>query len=141
MSAQPQLPRRSKLIWGLVLVVVSVVECSLIYFQPQQLKAPAWVAYVAASSLGIAGLLLLLAGATGVARTQNWLAVALVLSMVLPGIWIAFGKGERECTVSLPFLQFASDALCRGAFGVGALLGMCILVLYIRRAMIRQGRG
>ena len=137
MSTEPQLSSRSSLAWGVALVVLSVAICALIYFQPQHLRAPAWIAYSACAAFGIAGLLLL-AGAAGAKRTQNWLGVALALAMVLPGIWVAFGKGERECTVSLPFLQFASEALCRGAFAIGAVLGTGFLALYIRHAIARQ---
>ena len=137
MSTEPQLSSRSSLVWGVALVVLSVAMCALIHFQPQHLKAPAWVAYSACATFCIAGLLLI-ASAAGAKRTQSWLGVAIALAMVLPGIWVAFGKGERECTVSLPFLQFASDALCRGAFAIGAVLGVGILALYIRHAIARQ---
>ena len=131
------LSSRSNLAWGVALVILSVALCALIYFQPQHLKAPAWVAYSACVAFCIAGLLLV-AGAAGAKRTQNWLGVALALAMVLPGTWVAFGKGARECTVSLPFLEFASEALCRGAFAIGAVFGVGILALYIRHAIARQ---
>jgi hypothetical protein len=140
MSAEPQLSHRSRLGWGGALVVLSIVLCSLIYFQPQQLNAPAWVAYSAATAFLVAGLLLL-AGAAKATRTQNWLGVALAVAMVLPGSWVAFGKGERQCTMSLPLLPLAAEALCRAAFGVGAVLGVVILALYIRRALGRQRGG
>jgi hypothetical protein len=112
----------------------------LVYLEPQQLKAPAWVAFTACGAFGLAGLCLI-AQATGATRTQNWLGVALSLALVLPGLWVAFGPGERECTVSLPFLQFVSTAVCRGAFGIGAALGVVVLVLYARHAIARQRDG
>ena len=137
MSAEPQLSRRSDLIWGMALVVIFIILCSLMYLEPQKLKAPAWVAYCAATAFFIAGLLLL-ARATSASRAKNWLAAGLVLAIVLPGIWVAFGAGDRQCTSSLPFLQFALEALCRSAFGIGALLGVGILVLYVRHAIANQ---
>ena len=139
MSTEQQLSRRSSLAWGLALVALSLAVCALVYWQPQSLKAPAWVAYSAGAAFGIAGLLLL-SGAAGAKRTQNWLGAALVLALVLPGLWAAFGKGEHGCTVALPFLQFASEALCRGAFGVGAFLGLGIFALYVRHAVQRVPR-
>ena len=135
-----QLSRRASLAWGFVLVAGSVAMIAVIRHQPQYLKAPAWVAFAACSAFGIAGLCLL-AQAAGATRTQNWLAVALSAALVLPGIWVAFGPGERECTISLPFLQFVSTVLCRGAFGVGAVLGVVILVVYARYAIARQRRA
>jgi len=140
MTGDAPLIRRSSLAWGAALVLGCIALCVLIGWQPQQLRAPAWVAYAAAAAFGMAGLILL-AGAAGAARLQNWLAVALVLALVLPGLWVAFGAGERTCTVSLPFLQFASDAVCRGAFGFGAALGLGILTLYVRHAIVRQPKG
>jgi hypothetical protein len=137
MSEEQPLSRRASLAWSIALVALSGALCAIIYFQPQQLRAPAWVAYSASATFGIAGLLLL-AGAVAAKRTQNWLGAALALALVLPGIWVALGTGQRECIVSFPFLEFASELLCRGAFGVGALLGIAILAVYLRHAIVRQ---
>ena len=125
--------------WGIAVVAMALALCALIYLHPEQLHAPAWVAYSAAAAFFVAGLSLL-AGPAGATRTQNWLAVVLVVCMVLPGLWVAFGGGERQCKVSFTFLQFESEALCRGAFGVGAILGLGILALYVANA-IRHQRG
>lgn len=46
------------------------------------------------------------------------------------GPWVAFGPEARNCAVSFAFFAgLAPDALCRSAFGAGALL----LALVLRR--------
>jgi hypothetical protein len=107
----------------------------MIYFHPEGLRAPAWVAYVAASAFVLAGLCLL-AGAVGNTSLQRWLGVAVTVSLFAVSVWVAFGPGQRECSISLPFVQsLAPDALCRGAFGVGAILVGLFLVLVLRRTI------
>ena len=129
---------RSRVAAGMALVAISLALCALVSLQPEQLRAPAWVAYSATTAFFVAGLLLLVGPAR--ARSQNWLAVALLACMMLPGLWVAFGGGERQCKVSFLFLQFQSEALCRGVLGVCAVVGLGILVLCIANA-IRHQRG
>jgi hypothetical protein len=129
------------LVGGLVFVALSVVLCLLIYYKPQQLNAPAWVAYSAAAAFLVAGLLMC-ASALNATRTQAWLGVALLGSMVLVTIWVAFGSGERQCTISLLGLELVStDLFCRTALGVGAIIVVGILALFIRYAIGRQRGG
>jgi hypothetical protein len=78
-----------------------------IHFHPEQLRAPAWVAYAAGGSFALAGAAL-----------------------------IAGGPGARECGFSLGFIAGeAPDLLCRVGFGLGALLGLFILALIVRQAL------
>jgi len=110
----------------------------LIHIHPEGLRVPAWVAYVAASAFVLAGLCVG-AAVIGVAWLQRWLGVAVTLSLFVVSLWIAFGPGERECSMSLPLIQsIAPDALCRGAFGVGAILVGLFLVLVLRRSIATQ---
>jgi hypothetical protein len=124
---------------GILFVALSLAFCALVYQQPEKLNAPAWVAYSAAAAFFVAGLMLIVGPARP--RTKNWLAVALMVCMVLPGLWIAFGGGERQCKASFLFLQFESEALCRGAFGVGAVVGLGMLALCIANAIHHQRGG
>ena len=137
MTQAPQLSPRSSVALGLGLIAMSLGFGALIYFQPQQLNAPAWVAYAAASAFLLAGLQVL-AGTEKAGPLQDWLAVALILALLLPGAWVAFGGGNRQCEVTLPFIAFTSEGSCRVAFGVGALLGLAVFMLFIRRALNRQ---
>lgn len=119
MTESPLTPRGQRG-GGALLVVLALGLCGLIAFRPEELRVPAWVAYVASSSFGFAGLTLVAAG-LGAKRTQRWLIVAVATAMVLPALWIAVGDGDRGCTASFRSIQVGSDVLCRGAFGIGAV--------------------
>jgi len=55
----------------------------------------------------------------------------------MPARGRCFGSGARECGFSLGFITGqAPDLLCRIGFGLGALLGLFILVLIIRQALV-----
>ncbi len=48
----------------------------------------------------------------------------------------SLGPGDRACSISMPFLRtVAADALCRGAFGIGAILVAVFLGLVVRSAI------
>ena len=128
-------PRRTQFIGAVVSVAAGLVVGFMIHLHPEGLRVPAWVAYVAAAAFVLAGLCLL-AGAMEIPWLQQWLGIAVTLSMLVVSLWIAFGPGERECSMSIPFVQtVAPDALCRGAFGIGALLVALFVGLLVRRAL------
>ena len=128
-------PRGTQWTVGLASVLVGLAVCVLIYRHPEALRAPAWVAYAAASAFVLAGLCLL-AIASDAPRVQSYIAAAILLCLLAICVWIAFGQGERACTMSFSFLHAnVSDAICRGAFGIGALLVTLVLALMVRRAM------
>jgi hypothetical protein len=121
------------MIAAVVAVASGLLVAYLIHAHPDDLRVPAWVAYVAASAFVLAGLCLS-AGAAGNVGLQRWLGVAVTVSLFVVSVWVAFGPGERECSFSLPFFQSgASDAVCRGAFGIGAILVGLFLVLVLRQ--------
>jgi len=108
---------------------------ALVYAHPENLRVPAWIAYVAVSAFVFAGLSLV-ASTLGARRLQGWLAVVLMLAMLVPGAWIAFGPGERHCSVSFSFVRsIAPGTMCRGAFGIGAIIVAAILPLAVSRAL------
>ena len=86
-----ELSRRQRLTIGALLMAFAAGVLIAIHFHPQQLRAPAWVAYAAGGSFALVGAALI-AGA-------------------------------------------APDLLCRVGFGLGALLGLFILVLMLRQAL------
>ena len=120
---------------GLVSVLVGLAVCVLIYRHPEALRAPAWVAYAAASAFVLAGLVVL-AIASDAPRVQSYIAAAVLLCVLVICARVAFGPGKRACTMSFSFLHAnVSDAICRGAFGIGALLVTLGLALLVCRAM------
>ena len=129
------IPRRTQFIGAVVAVAAGLVAGSMIHLHPEGLRVPAWVAYVAATAFVLAGLCLF-AGALEIDWLQQWLGIAVTLSMLVVSLWIAFGPGARECSMSIPFVQtVAPDALCRGAFGIGALLVALFIGVFVRRAL------
>jgi len=127
--------RQTQLIGAVTAVAAGLIVGFMIHLHPENLRVPSWVAYVAASAFVFAGLCLF-AGAAEVSWLQRWLGIAVTLCLFVVSLWVAFGPGERECSVSIPFLQtLAPDALCRGVFGIGALLVALLLGLFARRAL------
>ena len=111
-------------VFGLVMMVL----------HPEELRVPAWVALPAMSSFVWAGAALLAGEYQSARNIAPWLGVLATIGLLVPAAWIALGPGPRECTAVLPFFSTsASDWMCRGAFGLGALLGLLILILMLRR--------
>lgn len=129
--------RRQRLLGALLSVVAGLLTAAMIYLRPEALQVPAWVAYAACAAFVFAGLTIA-AHEFALPRTHAWLAVGCVASLLVPGAWIAFGPGLRECSVSGPILSgIGSDVMCRGAFGLGALIAAALLVWAVVQA-VRQ---
>lgn len=110
----------------------AVLIAVAITVHPDGLNAPAWVAYVAAVSFGLAGVSAL-AEAFRHTSLACGLACCLLCALLLIEFWVAFGPGARQCTIRIPGLAaFPSDLGCRSAFGLGALVVGVMLVLAIR---------
>jgi len=132
--------RRQRLLGALVTTVAGLLTAAVIYLRPEGLHVPAWVAYVACAAFVFAGLTII-AHEFALRRTHAWLVVACVASLLVPGAWIAFGPGVRECSVSGPFLSgIGSDLLCRGVFGLGAVIVAALLVWIVWRALREHSR-
>lgn len=126
---------RTQLIGAVTALGAGIFTGVMIYLHPEGLRVPAWVAYAAASAFVFAGLCLL-AVAFEVDWLQRWLGIAVALSLFVVSAWGAFGPGERECSISIPFLQtIAPDILCRAAFGAGSLLTGLLLGFVVHRAL------
>lgn len=126
---------RTRLIGATAALAAGIVTAFMIQVYPEGLRVPAWVAYAAASAFALAGLCLL-AAAAGVSWLERWLGIAVTLSLFTVSSWVAFGPGERECSMLIPFLQtVAHDVLCRGVFAFGSLLIGLSLCLFVYRAM------
>ena len=134
--------RRQRLLGALVSTVAGLLTAVVIYLRPEGLHVPAWVAYVACAAFVFAGLSIM-AHEFALHRTHTWLVVACVASLLVPGAWIGFGPGVRECSVSGPLLSgMGSELMCRGAFGLGAVIVAALLVWIVWRALRgRSGKG
>jgi hypothetical protein len=114
--------------------VAGGITAAFIYRRPDLLHAPAWVAYTACAAFVLAGLAIIADG-TALRSTHAWLAVACTAALLVPGAWVAFGPGVRQCSVSIPFFStVGSELLCRGAFGLGSVIVAAMLVWVVLRA-------
>lgn len=130
---------RTRSIAGAGLIAAGLAFGLLVFLHPEGLRAPAWVAYAAALAFVCAGILAFV-GQSDSPRLQAWMAVALLMLMFAPAVWIAFGAGARECSVSLPYLfGVARGGSCRVAFAIASVMGLAMLVWAIRRAL-RAGK-
>ena len=103
---------RTQLIGGVAAVAVGLIVAYMIHGHPEELRAPAWVAYLAGSAFVLAGLSLL-AGAFAAIWLQRWLGIAVALSMLGISLWVAFGSAERGCSVSISFFRtIGADGIC-----------------------------
>jgi hypothetical protein len=132
-------PKRTAQGW--FVAAIGVLTGATIYLHPESLEAPAWIAYAACACFMFAGLAIV-ASESGLQHLNAWLGVATVACLLTPGAWLAFGPGPRACSVSLPFIStVASEWMCRGVFGFGAILVALFLVWLIRRALRGQNLG
>lgn len=135
-SDAPLTPRQSG-VWGAVLIALGCGLSRLISTQPELLRAPAWVAYTAAGAVLLAGCTLV-ATAAGAGGVVDVLGVLTTVALVLSGGWVAFGSGAPQCMGSLPLGIPLSDAVCRGVFGVGTVIGAGVVMLFVRHALSRR---
>lgn len=127
--------RSSAGVIGSLCVAAGIAAAAGIYWHPEQLNVSAWVAYAACLAFVFAGLSVV-AREFALQQLALWLVVAFMAALVLTAMWVAFGPGSRECSVSFSeFSGFGSDWLCRGVFGFGALVGAALLVWLFRRAL------
>ena len=129
---------RQRLLGALMCAGAGLLAAAMIYLRPEGLQVPAWVAYAACAAFVFAGATIA-AHEFALHSTHAWLAVGCIASLLVPGAWVAFGPGLRECSVSGPFLiGIGSDLLCRGAFGLGAVIVAGLLVWAVLQALRRR---
>lgn len=128
---------------GVLLVALGAFLAGIAFLEPPNLRAPPWVMYAC-------GLAFVFAGGTLVARARRarrlaiWLPVPLLACMAAPPLWLAFGTGRRQCTITamqgiLRLLGTRTDLPCRVAFGFAAVVGLALVALALRHA-IRASR-
>ena len=115
---------------SLIAMLLGAVVAFLVYSHPEQLRAPAWIAYLAAGIFSLAGV-------TGIARAyqRNRVANALIClvlaGMLLMTLWISLGTGPRNCKSTL--IGIDPELGCRSAFGLGAALIGLMLAIAVAR--------
>jgi hypothetical protein len=125
---------------GCATLAVAALLALLVHEHPERLHAPAWVAYAAAGSFALAGASLLARG-IGRERAAPWFVCLLLAAMTSIPAWIAFGGGPRECAAVLaPVRALLSETLCRGAFGVAAIV-LALMFLWAVRDAMRSWRA
>jgi hypothetical protein len=130
---------RRRLVSGWVAVVIGLGLATVIWLHPQQLRVPEGVAYAAAAAFVFAGLAIL---ARMGSRLNAFLAVLTAAGLLVPGAWVAVGPGSRECSFGVPFVQVVLEgAVCRVAFGFGALVVAIAFVALLMRAARSRRAG
>ena len=132
-------PGRDRILGGVLAVAIGAAVLLAVLFAPRGARAPAWVVYAAAGAFFLAGATLIAQG-TGRRLLARWLPTLVIACLVAPAAWLAFGTGPRRCLVSAwgfgsRLLGRHSDLLCRLAFGVGAVVGLLMLLLAVREAL------
>jgi hypothetical protein len=124
----------------MALILVGAAFALLTYSYPEQLRAPAWVAYVAALAFVFGGVTAI-AGQLNSPRLRAWAPVAVLVCLVVPGIWVAFGASIRQCSFNSVYLYGVADGwVCRAAFGIAAVIGLAMVLLAVRHAIL-SSRG
>jgi hypothetical protein len=119
---------------GAFMLIGAVLLAVLVHTHPEKLRAPAWVAFAGAGAFAFAGICVV-ALALKLDHMVRWLVCALLAGMTVVPAWIAFGSGSRQCTViSLGARSAASEIVCRGAFGLGAVILTLMFVAALRGA-------
>jgi hypothetical protein len=78
------------------------------------------------------------ARAAGLESVARWMVCFVLAAMLAVAGWLGFGGGHRACAVSNGFLRLHSAGLCRGAFGLGAILLLVMLVVAVRSLLLAR---
>lgn len=133
MTAPGRPSQRTQVLGGTAALVTALVIAVEVHTHPEDAHAPLWIADVAAAAFALAGASLL-AGAVRSARGAWLAAVGASAALLVIALWVALGGGERACSLSFTVLRGSpGNLLCRGAFGVGALLLGLLIALLLRR--------
>jgi len=124
-------------VWfGFAIAGLGVACGAMMLHYPENLRAPMWVGLAAAGSFAAAGVAIA-AEELRAPRVGRYALLGLLLAMLAPPAWIAFGPGPRACSdgIGVGGLSFgawpAPDLGCRFAFGVGAILLALMLLVFL----------
>jgi hypothetical protein len=125
------LTRRQRWIWGPVLVVLGVGTWLLAQQNPDSMRAPPAVVFMACFAFVASGMAVALYDAAR-PTAYRWMMVLALFCLTAIPLWIAFGSGTRVCGSSLPWIP--SEMTCRGVFGSGAVISALLLALALKEA-------
>lgn len=126
---------------GVATLGAAIALAAIIALNPESLRAPGWIAYLACFSLGSGGAAAI-ARSYGRNRLADVLVCFLLAAFAVAGYWIAFGPGPRTCSVSTAGFSSAGGAIaCRTAFGVGAAVVTLMLLMALRALLRTRGKG
>ena len=109
------------------------------YRHPESFRVPAWVGFAAMSTFVWGGSAIVLRENEATRALADGAVLLTIMGLFVPAAWIAFGPGPRECAVMLsPVSTRAGEWVCRGAFGVGALIASLLFVLAARQALTKR---
>jgi hypothetical protein len=128
---------------GVAIAGVGAAIALLAYIRPEGMRAPPFVVYLCALAFVFAGWTLV-ARARGHRLLKAWLPVLLLACLVSPAVWLGFGSGRRQCTISglqslVRIFGTSTDLACRIGFGFAAVVGIGLVLLAARQA-IRSSR-
>jgi hypothetical protein len=128
---------------GAALAALGAALAFLAYLRPEQMNTPPVFVYLAALAFVFAGAIVV-ARVRGYRLLSAWLPVFLIGCMVAPAVWLGFGSGRRQCTLSamnsvVRIFGTRSDLPCRIGFGIAAVIGVALALLALRQA-IRSSR-
>ena len=127
--------RRQRVFAGCAAIGLGAFGIVMVALHPENARSPAWVAYAALSAFIFAGASLLAVEFAG-KRAGDWIGLLAVVALLATAAWVSFGPGPRNCKALLFFVSATfGDWVCRGAFGLGTLLLVAILVLMARRLL------
>ena len=115
---------RATLLPGTLVAGLGIAVAALVYLQPEQLKAPMWVAMLACLCFVFAG------SAMAIRREAHpvlhqCMVLGILLTMTAIPAWISLGPGEPQCTSNVPF--FTGSNSCRAVFGISTVLMLMVL--------------
>lgn len=129
--------------FGWLFVAVGLGQILLIRSHPENLNAPAWVAYLACMVFVFGGLAVVLQ-AHGRPQWGTLFAFLIVASFAVIGLWIGLGEGPRECSSSSSVGGFVREGAtsglgCRIPFGLGGAL-CALIAIAMAGSAIRKRR-
>ncbi len=131
--------------------LIIMVALKIIPVPPESVHAPLWVIGLAGATFFMGGLAIIINGLRemGLAHDRIFnfiyglIGLSLVLGLLIPFHWVAFGSGDRQfsTTVSIPFLSVSgpgSDLGGRLAFGCFAVLADIVILSVVIRSIWRR---
>lgn len=129
-------PERTRLAYGLLLIVVGALPLSVAFgvlpVDEADVHAPMWV-------VAVSGIAILIAGCMIILGNHSWandlLAGVLCLLFGVIGVWVALFSSSEGFSGGIPLLSNAANVtLARWVFGGGALISFSISAYAFRRA-------